>query len=432
MRNPLGNTMRRRTMKFQTPSRRAASGMVAVMAMAGLLSACGSSSSDSDATANATTSKSESSAATTMKTPLGDVDVTKSYAPGVPSFADLYKSTETAPPSSSPPIAKGKSVVFLSCGQQAAGCSTPAKNVGTVAKLVGWKYSVVDGQLGANNGYQKAMEQAIAQKPDAIVLWGENCTDVKQSILSANAAGIKVFGAGSSDCDDKYTPSGPQKALFAGNVIFNPEAKTIGELYKQIGQSQAAAAINASQGKAQVMRPVTDTISFAQWETEGQDEMLKRCSGCKVVAEQKYSPGEIGPTGPLIQKFTSDLTKYPDANTTLLAFDSFTTTGGFSKAIVQAARANKMYTAAAEGYSDGMALIRQGNQGLQSMPSYSADWIAWATVDELNRLFNNQPLVPEGIGVRLVDATHNLPPEGKDYQSPVDFASAYKKAWGIG
>ena len=38
---------------------------------------------------------------------------------------------------------------------------------------------------------------------------------------------------------------------------------------------------------------------------------------------------------------------------------------------------------------------------------------------------------PEGVGVRLVDATHNMPPAGQDYTSPVDFASGYKKAWGL-
>jgi ribose transport system substrate-binding protein len=79
-----------------------------------------------------------------------------------------------------------------------------------------------------------------------------------------------------------------------------------------------------------------------------------------------------------------------------------------------------------------MALIRQGTAGLQAMPSYSAKWIAWATIDEINRIFNHQPLVPEGVGIRLVDATHNMPPAGQDYDSPIDYAGAYKKAWGLG
>jgi ribose transport system substrate-binding protein len=418
-------------MKTRTWARWCASSAIVATALAGGLSACGSSSSGGGATAADPPPSSGSASAKTVNTPLGAVEVDKVYVPGVPSLAELYKSTETAPPSTSPPIAKDKFVVFLSCGQQAAGCSTPAANVGKVAKLVGWKYAVVDGKLGANNGFRTAMDQAIAEKPDAIVLWGENCTDIEQSIKSANAQKIAVIGAGSADCSDRYTPGGPQAPLYAGHVIFNARARTIGELYGQMGEQQAAAAINATKGKAQVLRPVTNAVSFAQWEQAGQDKMLQKCGGCKVLANEKWSPGEQVPNGRLYQAFTSDLTKYPTANAALLSFDSFATTTGLSKAIVNAGRNRSMYTVAGEGYSDGMALIRQGNAGLQAMPSYDAKWIAWATIDEINRVFNDEPLVPEGIGVRLVDATHNMPPEGEDYSSPIDYESAYKKAWGL-
>jgi ribose transport system substrate-binding protein len=420
-------------MKKRTWTRRCASSLMVATALAGVLSACGSSSSSSSGAASANAAATTSGAATgaTVQTPLGAVDVNKVYAPGVPSLAQLYKSTETAPPTSSPPIAKNKFVVFLSCGQQAAGCSTPAANVGKVAKMVGWRYGIVDGQLDANNGYATAMGQAIAEKPNAIVLWGENCTDLEQAIKSADAAHIAVIGAGSADCSDPYTPGGPQKPLYAGHVIFNPAAQTIGQLYQQIGQEQGAAAVDAAQGKAQVIRPFTSAISFEQWEQAGQDSMLKKCSGCKVLSNENWSPGQNLPNGPLAQAFTADLTKYPTANVALLPFDSIATTTGLAKAIVAAGRNRSMYTVAAEGYADGMALIRQGDQGLQSMPSYDANWIAWATIDEINRLFNHKPLVPEGVGVRLVDATHNMPPAGKDYTSPIDYASAYKKAWGL-
>ena len=424
-------------MKKRTWTRRCASSLIVATAVAGVLSACGSSSSNGGtssspaASADASATTSGGATGATIHTPLGTVDVNKVYAPGVPSLAQLYKSTETAPPASSPPIAKKKFVVFLSCGQQAAGCSTPAANVGKVAKMVGWKYGIVDGQLGANNGYPTAMDQAIAEKPNAIVLWGENCTDLEPAIKSADAAHIAVIGAGSADCSDPYTPGGPQKPLYAGHVIFNPTAQTIGQLYQQIGQEQGAAAVDAAQGKAQVIRPVTSAVSFAQWEQAGQDSMLKKCSGCKVLSNEKWSPGQQVPNGPVAQAFTTDLTKYPTANVALLPFDSFATTTGLAKAEVDAGRNRSMYTSAAEGYADGMALIKQGNQGLQSMPSYDANWIAWATVDEINRLFSHKALVPEGVGVRLVDATHNMPPAGKDYTSPIDYASAYKKAWGL-
>jgi hypothetical protein len=36
---------------------------------------------------------------------------------------------------------------------------------------------------------------------------------------------------------------------------------------------------------------------------------------------------------------------------------------------------------------------------------------------------------PEGVGFRPVDKTHNLPPAGSGYISPVDFKAAYAKTW---
>jgi len=38
-------------------------------------------------------------------------------------------------------------------------------------------------------------------------------------------------------------------------------------------------------------------------------------------------------------------------------------------------------------------------------------------------------MVPEGINTVVVDKTHNLPDDGSDYQSPVDWKAAYTEIW---
>ena len=51
-----------------------------------------------------------------------------------------------------------------------------------------------------------------------------------------------------------------------------------------------------------------------------------------------------------------------------------------------------------------------------------------------NQHFNKSPLVPEGIGYRVIDASHNLSPEGKDYSPPkslIDLQGIYLKSWGV-
>ena len=45
---------------------------------------------------------------------------------------------------------------------------------------------------------------------------------------------------------------------------------------------------------------------------------------------------------------------------------------------------------------------------------------------------NGQPAVPEGIGIQIIDATHNLPAAGQNWVDPVNYKADYEKAWNAG
>jgi hypothetical protein len=60
-------------------------------------------------------------------------------------------------------------------------------------------------------------------------------------------------------------------------------------------------------------------------------------------------------------------------------------------------------------------------------------WEAWASIDRLNRILNGDMTLPNiGMGLTITDKTHNLTPKGDAWSPEVDFASLYKKAWGVG
>jgi ribose transport system substrate-binding protein len=83
------------------------------------------------------------------------------------------------------------------------------------------------------------------------------------------------------------------------------------------------------------------------------------------------------------------------------------------------------------GTSAAIALIRQG---LMSAVTGGRDtgWMGWGSIDNLNRAFNGQPAVPQGIGFTLVYKAHNLPAtDDKDWQSSIDYKAAYLKSWGF-
>jgi ribose transport system substrate-binding protein len=415
-------------------SLRCCGALATLIAATVLVAGCGSSSGSGGGSSStsgdaATSAQSSSSGSASANAPNG-ADPNKVYAPGVPTLAELYKSTEGEPPTSGPPVAKNKTVIFVSCGQASPGCAGPPNEMAKAAKIMGWRYSIVDGALDANNGWATAMRQAIAEKPDAIVVHGINCQDTKAAFLEAKAQGIGVLGIESADCSDPDNPGGPSAPLFTiGNFQFSSSAPNAGAFFQQWGELQAAYIIDATEGHAKVIRTVF-TSAFGRHQQQGQDLMLAKCSGCKVLDNVSWVSADSVPGGPLTQKFTTALIQNPSANAAILNFDSTATSAGLGKVIVDEGRSNNMISVAGEGYAAALQLIRDG-QGLTADPAHSGKWEAWAAADELNRYFNHKPLVPEGVGFRMIDKGHNMMPAGQDYTPPINYQSIYLKSWGV-
>jgi ribose transport system substrate-binding protein len=391
----------------------AAIGIVAV-----LLSAC---SSGAGTSATGTTSDSASQA-----------NQNKVYAPAVPTLGELYQASpaNTAIPATGPKLAENKSIVLVSCGQSAPGCSGPINAIAAVAKQIGWKAQVIDGNNNVNGGWDAGIRQAIAEKPDAIATQGMDCDQVKEPLLEAKAAGIPVFNIEGVDCNDPQNPGGPTQSLFE-DLQFNSVDKSIGELYYTFGELQADYVIDATQGNASVIQ-TRYVGTFGTYQYDGQNVELKKCKDCKVDKVVVWTAPESNAGGPYVQNFSTALAQYPNANAALMNWDSSATSAGLSAAIVEAGRQNTMISVAGEGYAPALQRIQDG-QGLTADFVYSADLEAWGTVDEMNRYFNHSPLVPEGIDVRIAAKNHNMMPVGENYNPPAStYQPIYLKSWGVG
>ena len=194
-----------------------------------------------------------------------------------------------------------------------------------------------------------------------------NCSDIKQPLQEAKDAGIPFFGVVSIDCDDALNPGGPGESLFAGDLQFNNAALIAAGLYRQIGQQQAAAAVNAAQGKAQIINtPYQSGFGFAQ--TKGQEETISKCSSCRVLASVKWVAADSVPGGPLNQRFQTTLNRYPTANVVIYSFDSTATSSGLAKSLVDSGRAKTVTGVASEGYNTGLTLLRN-HAGIDLVPA---------------------------------------------------------------
>lgn len=353
-----------------------------------------------------------SSAGSTVSAPIA----------GIPSLDVLYEGTETSPPSEAPAPAADKSVWFISCGQQVSGCAAVGEATKEAVSAIGWDFKLADGNLGIGGGYNAAVRTALAAKPDALIVHGFSCADAQQSLDEARQQGVLVIGLENTDCSDEGGPK-----LFTADMMYTETVKSNTDYWYQFGQRAAQYVINVSNGRAKVINnPGTDGLG--EIVDKGFTEELAKCPDCEIVDTVPAADQDVTPNGPWIQAFRSSLVRNPDATSTFLPWDFLMASVGGAQAIRESNL--KLVSFGGLGTLDSQDQIRQGL--ITAVPAArSVGWMGWAAVDNLNRAFQNQPAVPEGNGFVLVDQEHGLPPAGEDYQTSVDYKSAYLKAWGI-
>ncbi|MGH7056626.1 MAG: substrate-binding domain-containing protein [Acetobacteraceae bacterium] len=137
------------------------------------------------------------------------------------------------------------------------------------AKALGWKVVTFNGR-GTPSGWLAAMDQALALKPAAIIT-PFDAHALQKPIKEAIARGIPVIGIHAA----AYPGPNPQLGLYM-NITSNPA---------DIGRSEAAYVIAATNGSAHDIHMVDDTYAIARFKAKATIEPIKNCSGCKLLEE---------------------------------------------------------------------------------------------------------------------------------------------------
>lgn len=336
----------------------------------------------------------------------------------VPTLDQLYKGSATEPPASSAPIAKNKSVWIITCASSAAGCLVNAEASVEAAQSLGWETKLIDGQYNAGGAWSKAIEQATAAKPDAILLTGFDCANVQQPLQRAKDAGIELMNVNGSDCD---TP------LMTSHVKFSDKIATWEDWDYQLGATSANYIARKSNGSAKVLTSQAKAEKAPMLQSQGFAEtMQKNCPSCKMIDNFVYSTPDFAPNGAWIQALRSQLSKYgSQADAVYMPWDVEISLGG-PQAVQQAGLSSSTELFGFQGTPVSVEALRSGQiDALTWMPF---QWIGYAAIDELNRAFNHQEPVSQGLGFQIVDKEHGLPASG-DLKSSVDWKAAYQKAW---
>jgi ribose transport system substrate-binding protein len=321
-------------------------------------------------------------------------------------------------PTSSPKPAKNKLVIDIPCAQSAVGCARPGNGFLAAAKEMGWRTQMIDPE-GDPQKVQAAVQQAIQLHASAAFLPGGAIATVGASLMAkARAADVQMVTMGGFD--QTVSP-----ATWSVNVSND---------YSETSPALAAYVTAHSDGKAQVLMindseyPEVDSGYNAF-----KSKLAAWCPGCAVAAQLNLSIVNLQTTFPA--QVQSVLQAHPSINYIYVGYDFIGTQ--VITAVDQLGLSGKVHLVGADGNPQNLEAVKQGNVETASY-ARGTDAIGWVAVDELNRIFNNQPLVKDANGLesenfpqQLTDST-NLPADvAANWDGGLDYQAYYEKLWGL-
>jgi ribose transport system substrate-binding protein len=320
-------------------------------------------------------------------------------------------------PTTGPKAAKDKSVVYVSLTQNSSGNADSARGAEEAAKVLGWKFTLMDGK-GTATGGADALAQAIALKPNAIILGSVSIENNKALIKQAADQGIVVIGWHATDKP--------------GPVADPPVFTNVGTDPFEIAYTAGEYAVVHSNGTAGA-----EVISDRQYpivvmKSDGIEKAIKECSGCTLLSEDNAPFGEVPQRTPglissLLQRFGGKLGYILTFNE--VYFD-------FAVPTLKAAGIEPgkppFLIAAGDGSESAYQRIRNGQYQIATVPE-PAVMHGWQVIDELNRAFNKEK--PSGFVTKVHLVTkENVDADGGDknrFEPNNKYRDVYKKIWGV-
>lgn len=376
--------------------------LLAAIAAMLLLAACGSSSSSSSAT-------SESSGGEESTTADESSGESGSYlAEAEAAVKEASEEVTGGVPTSSPPPAKGKTVVLIPCAAAAAGCAEPMEGAAEAAKVLGWSTRTIDGK-GTPSDEAAAIEQAIALKPDAIVIHAIDPSTVQGAVNDAKAANIPVIAS-----------SVPESNL----VTFSQSPTK--DAWVKTGEDSANYMIAGTEGKAKYIQLTNEEFGVVKERTEGFNKVMEKCTECDQVASSSFTFADMASKLP---QLTQQLIQtHPEATAISVPFDAAVP---FVLEGMKSAGANLIVTGG-DGTAEAIKCIRE-ECGLAATGAVPVKWIGWTDIDAANRIFNEEDPAPASTGLPTKLITkENVQSEEGTWNGDVDFPKLYEKLWKSG
>ncbi|MVA25790.1 substrate-binding domain-containing protein [Agrobacterium vitis] len=329
---------------------------------------------------------------------------------------DKYASKVTTwdGPKSAPKPQPGKTIVVLAGDLKNGGILGVSNGVEEAAKAIGWQVKVLDG-AGSIGGRTAAFGQAMALRPDAIIIDGFDAVEQAPALEQAKAAKI------------------PLVAWHAGPTI-GPDEKNglfanISTDAMEVSKAAANWAFVDAKGKPGVIIFTDSTYAIAIAKADKMKEEIERLGG-KVLAYVDTPIAETSQRMP--QLTTSLLQKYGDSWTHSLAINDlyFDFMGPSLASAGKGGTDAPINVAAGDGSESAYQRIRAA-QYQKVTVAEPLNLQGWQLVDELNRALNGEKWSGYMSPLHVVTAD-NVEFDGgpkNSFDPDNGYRDAYKKIW---
>jgi|AraplaMF_Col_mMF_1032025.scaffolds.fasta_scaffold00193_8 ribose transport system substrate-binding protein len=277
-------------------------------------------------------------------------------------------------PTSGPKAEAGKSIVYVSTDQRNGGALGAGDGVKEAAEKIGWKFTLIDGQ-GSVAGRTTALGQAVASKPDVIVLGGIDATEQATAIQDAANQGIVIVGW------HAYAKSGPHDSLpIFTNITTDPLV---------VAKAAASYPCSLLDGKVGAIIFTDSTYEIALKKAHAMEDVIKACGESKVLEFVDTPLADASNRMP--QLTTALLQRYGAAWTTSLSINDLTF--DFMPPSLAAAgltgKDNPQNISAGDGSEAAFQRIRNGDFQAATVAE-PLKLQGWQIVDEANRALHKE------------------------------------------
>lgn len=316
-------------------------------------------------------------------------------------------------PTTGPSAAEGQSVVVLAGDLKNGGILGVTTGVEEAAAAIGWEVRVLDG-AGSIQGRTAAIGQALALRPNGIIINGFDAVEQQAALEGVASAGIPMVAWHSGPVIGCDAPGG----IFA-NV--STDAMTVSEVAAQWALDDGGTDIG-------VVIFTDSTYQIAIDKADRLQEVIEAGGGTVLEYVDTPIADTSSRMGPLT---TSLLQKYGDSWTHALAINDlyFDFMGPALAAAGISSEDGPQAGSAGDGSEASFQRIRSGNYQTITVAE-PLNLQGWQLVDELNRAIQGEACSGYITSPALVTQVGLSKIEGNAFDPDIPYREAYSAIWG--